>query len=655
MLISALLLFPLVARALHLDIDASKGNATEFTVAAFIETNIGRTDDGGMYAELIQNRAFQEEDQYLGITGWTRVGDRTVLMKDTDEPLRALKNSLQIWLQGNETRGLRGGISNAGWWGIPVKPQPYQASFFAKRAKGSSPLQGTVALTLSSLTDGRVYASASVPARDITTEWKQFHATLRPTHAAPDARNVFNLTLDVLGPGLDQGLWVNLVSLFPPTFKGRANGLRPDLAEAVRDLDVKYIRIPGGSNLQGNTIAHRYNWSATLGALEDRPGRVGLWVGYQTEGLGLKELLDMCEDFGASAILGVYAAYASDDESIPNTSQLDRYIESVVNELHFVLGDPATNSWAKMRADLGHPEPYHLEFVELGNEDFTSTTYGYRWERFTEAMSAAYPHLKYVASTETAGAPVVDLHDYSGSDVFIGFFDRFDNRPRTGTKVVEFENAVITNNSAAAFGDPEFRLLFPTLQGSIAEAVFMMGMQRNGDLILSTSYAPYLANVESTQWTPNLINFNATHVSRSTSYYVHQMISRARADTVHPVSSDSAFGPLYWVATSASSESSSAKTTFFIQIANTASPSVSLTATIAHIPIHIRPTARLNASATVMAAPGLPINVSNTLDTLDLVTPRALTVHASWHGQVRTLDLTATIPGNSFSVLRLDL
>nr|APY26399.1 alpha-L-arabinofuranosidase [Auricularia auricula-judae] len=649
MLISALLLFPLVARALHLDIDASAGNATEFTVAAFIETNIGRTDDGGLYAELVQNRAFQEEDQYLSLTGWTKVGERTILMKDAEEPLHALKNSLQIWLQANETRGLRGGISNAGWWGIPVKPQAYQASFFAKRALLSAPLQGTIDLSLSSLTDGRVYASSSIPARDITTEWKKFYATLRPTRAAPDANNAFNLTLDVLRQ--DQGLWVNLVSLFPPTFKGRANGLRPDLAEAVRDLGVKYIRIPGGSNLQGTTIEHRYNWSSTLGALEDRPGRVGLWVGYQTEGLGLKELLDMCEDLGASAILGVYAAYASDDESVPNTSQLDKYIESAVNELHFVLGDPATNSWAKLRADLGHPEPYHLEYVELGNEDFTSTTYGYRWDRFTKAMSSAYPQLKYVASADLAEAAVVDLHDYSGSDVFIGFFDRFDNRPRTGTKVVELENAVITNNSAAAFGDPEFRLLFPTLQGSIAEAVFMIGMQRNGDLVLSSSYAPYLANVESTQWTPNIINFNATHVSRSTSYYVHQMISRARADMVHPVVADSAFGPLYWVATSATSS----KQTFFIQIANTAPPSVSLSATISNL--SQRATAsqtQLKATATVMEAPGLPVNVSNTLDNLDLVTPKALTVHASLHSQARVLSFNAEIPGNSFSVIRLE-
>ncbi|KZW04424.1 glycoside hydrolase [Exidia glandulosa HHB12029] len=644
-LVGAALLSAVVTVAVRpvvLDIDASKGNATEFTVAAFVETNIGRADDGGLYAELIQNRAFQEADSYLSIPGWTKVGDRTVLMKDADEPLAALQNSMQIWVPGNETEGLRAGLSNSGWWGIPVKPQTYKASFFAKRAP-DSPLEGTIQLTLSSTTNGRTYASASLSAQDVTVEWKQFHATLTPTESAPDANNVFNLTIDVTKH--DQGLWVNLVSLFPPTLNDRPNGLRKDLANVVKDMGAKYIRIPGGSNLQGSTIANGYNWTATLGALESRPGRLGYWVGYQTEGLGLKELLDMCEDFNASAILGVYAAYSASDQSVPNTPQLDKYIESAVNELHFVLGDPATNKWAKLRADLGHPEPYHLEYVELGNEDYTSTTYDYRWERFTSAMSAAYPHLKYVASADLTGAPVVDLHDFSGPDAFISSFDRYDNRPRTGTKVLELENAVITTNSADPFGDPVSRLLYPTLQGSLAEAVFIMGMQRNGDLVLGTSYAPYLANVHATQWTPNMINFNATHILRSTSYYVHQMISKARADTVHPTTSTTSFGPLYWVATSANSR------TFFLQVANVNSTAIPLSATIHNIRVNFRSPSP-KASATVLTSP-LGLNASNTMDELDVVRPAPLAVQVL--GNARGVSLSAVIPGYSFSVIRVDV
>jgi len=632
------------------EIDASTGNKTSFTIAAFLETNIGRGDDGGIYAELIQNRAFQESDSYLTIPGWVKVGDNVVLLQDPTVPLNALPRSLQIFVPGSTTPGQVAGVNNTGWWGIPILPQTYQASFWAKR---DTPLTGNIHLSLASLTNGLTYASTTFPASSLTTSWKQFTTTFKPTGTAPDTNNVLSLTMDVVEK--DQFAWFNLISLFPPTWNNRQNGLRSDLANALNDLGTTLIRLPGGSNLQGSDLQTRYNWSNTLGPLIDRPGRQGYWVGYQTEGLGLMELLDMTEDMGATAVLGIYDAYAADDESVPNNFQLNQYVEDAVNELHFILGDASTNSWAKMRADLGHPEPYTLKYVELGNEDWTSTTYNYRWPAFYNALKAAYPDVNYIASASITGVelPAVDVHDYSGPDAFIGAFDRYDNWPRNGTGIWELENGVINTNSSDPFSAPTTRLLTPTLQGSLAESVFIMGMQRNGDLTLGLSYAPYLANIEATQWTPNMIQFNITDLALSTSYYVHQMVSKAHADTILSATSSADLGPLYWVASSINS------TTFFLEIANVEDTPFTLSGTIknavkAGSPAASSTSHALTASATMLAAgPGQAVDVTNSLATPDSVLPSVSAVKATLQGNEITFE--GSIPGWSFQVVRIDL
>ncbi|TDL22716.1 glycoside hydrolase [Rickenella mellea] len=637
--------------SLQLQVDAAKWNASEFAISSFIENNVNRGDDGGLYAVKVQNRAFQETSTYLTIPGWEKVGDASLYL-DPDTPLAALKRSMEIYIRADKsaTKGQRAGVNNTGWFGIPIKPQQYKASFWAK-TDSKARLSGTIELSLASLTDGKTYASATFDTAQVTQTWKQFTTTLRPTATAPDSNNVLSLTMEVL-PDRDQYAWFNLVSLFPPTFNNRTNGLRPDLAKVLADMKPKHVRIPGGSNMQGGDISSRYNWTLTLGALQNRPGRVGYWVGYQTEGLGLMELLDMIEDFGATPVLGVYDGYAADDESIPNTTQLDKYIESAVNELHFVLGDAKTNNWGKLRAQLGHPEPYDLQYVEIGNEDFTSTTYDYRWQRFYSAMKAAYPKLNFIATSSINGVnlPAVDVHDFSGPDYFYALFDRYDNWPRNGTQIWELENAVINTDSSNPFGTPDTRLQSPTLQGSIAEAVYLMGMQRNGDLVVATSYAPYLANVYASQWTPNMINFNISHISLSTSYYVHQMMSLARADKTHSVTSSAAIGPLYWAATSADNA-----TTFFIEIANVNDTDISLTATIHNVNSPVPSTSRnVQVQATVLAAsPGQPYSVANDLDHIDSVSPSIQNITATRTGSA--IQFAATVKGWSFGIYRIDI
>ncbi|KAI0090435.1 glycoside hydrolase superfamily [Irpex rosettiformis] len=640
----------LLAAAVHFDIDATKFNESELAISSFVEPNVNRADDGGLYAVCVQNRAFQEQNTYLSIPGWTKIGSPALYI-DPDTHLGAIGHSLEIYISANSSKlpGERAGIANSGWYGIPILNQPYNLSFWAKRDQVSK-LTGDIQLSLVSLTNNVTYAAVNFSASNVMTEWKQFSAVLHPNAEAPDSNNVLTLTLEV-SSNHAQHAWFNLISLFPPTYKNRTNGLRIDLAEAIADLKPKYARIPGGSNMQGS-IPQRFNWTLSLGPLQDRPGRAGYWVGYQTEGLGLKELLDMIEDFGATPVLGIYDGYAASDESIPNTSQLDKYIQSAVDELDFILAGSKTNKWGHLRAELGHLEPYELHYVEIGNEDFTSTTYDYRWQRFYDALKKAYPDVNYVASAHLGGVhlPAVDVHDFSGPDFFYDAFTRYDTWPRNGTKIFELENAVINTNSDNPFGTPDTRLKTPTLQGSIAESIFLMGMQRNGDLIVSSSYAPYLANNYSLQWTPDFINFNVSHVSLSTRrvylpYHIHRIFSHARADRTHAVTTDASFGPLYWVASSANDSS-----TFFLHLANINEASVSVTGTIqGALNRNATSTRRLNAEATLVSAPlGQPYNVTNSLDTPDVVVP--ITAPITIQPDGKDLAFSFTAPGWSYGV-----
>ncbi|EIN08778.1 glycoside hydrolase family 51 protein [Punctularia strigosozonata HHB-11173 SS5] len=507
--------------------------------------------DGGLYAELLQNRAFQQvtAGTSAALTAWSAVGDATIaVLADSDPVSSALPNSLQLTIPSASSGSV--GFANSGYFGwcfLTSHSWTYNASFFFKVPTVlDTDLVATVALQTSS---GSVLAASNVTIPANQTSWTQAFTTLAPASSASDASNLFTVTVDGASAA---GAAVNfaMFSLMPPTFKGRANGMRIDVAEALAAMGPTFFRLPGGNNLEGETIATRWQWNATVGPLVDRPGRVGDWGYVNTDGLGLLEYLLWCEDVGMEPILAVWSGYALGGEAV-SEGDLAPYIQQAIDQINFVIGDPSTSAAAAQRSSLGHPEPFILHHVEIGNEDFVgsaSSTYAsYRWRDFFGNLSATFPQLRFLATTRTTG-PVLtpkpeeyDVHVYQTPSWFATNAFIYDSFARDGTLYFEVKYR---------FNAPDQgRLLFPTMQGAAGEAAFMTGLERNSDIVFAASYAPLLQNVASTQWTPDLVSYDALNVYLSTSYYVQKLFSLNRGDEYLPSTLPSSTGTLHWSVT----------------------------------------------------------------------------------------------------------
>ncbi|KAJ3517525.1 hypothetical protein NLJ89_g441 [Agrocybe chaxingu] len=328
-----------------------------------------------------------------------------------------------------------------------------------------------------------------------------------------------------------------MLSLFPPTFKGRPNGMRVDLAEALQEMGPSFFRFPGGNNLEGQTVATRWQWNATVGPLLNRPGRMGDWSYINTEntsGIGLMEYLEWCEDLNMIPIMGIWAGYALGGTSVPQ-NQLGPYIQQAADQINFVIRDPARSAAAALRASLGRTQPFSLKYVEVGNEVlkdfFAATSYVYRWREFVTALQAQFPSIHFIATTNTFN-PVLtpnpteyDVHVYQTPTWFAQnsfFYDGFQvsgflflsfayimmslcNRQRNGTKYFEGEYAAISTNRNDIFDPPSNgRLVYPTMQNAAGEAAFMTGLERNGDIVCAAAYAPLIGHPALQNWNPLL-------------------------------------------------------------------------------------------------------------------------------------------------------
>ncbi|TDL26963.1 glycoside hydrolase [Rickenella mellea] len=365
--------------------------------------------------------------------------------------------------------------------------------------------------------------------------------------------------------------------------------MRIDLAEALAETKPGFFRFPGGNNLEGESIAGRWNWRNTVGPLADRPGRLGDWSYINTDGLGLKEYLDFLEDVGMPSIMAIWAGYALNGETAPE-SQMAQYIQEAADQINFVIGDPATSEPAALRASLGHPDPYPLVAVEVGNEDFfASGSYSsYRWRDIVGNLSAQFPHVQFMATTNV-NSPVLhpkpalyDVHVYQTPTWFAQNSFYYDSFARDGTKYFEGEFAAISTNPGNLFGSPsQGRLVWPTIEGTVGEAAFMTGLERNADIVFAASYAPLLQNVANYQWTPDLISFDVKAVYRSTSYYMQKMFSLNKGDEYLPSTLPTPSGTVFWSVTR-----HTATNKLLIKISNTNGTPASLTFNLPYTTVH---------------------------------------------------------------------
>ncbi|TFK90312.1 glycoside hydrolase family 51 protein [Polyporus arcularius HHB13444] len=537
--------------------------------------------DGGLYAELLQNRAFQQvtPNTTAALNAWSALnGAKLAVIADPTPVSKALPNSLQFTVPSGSSGAV--GFTNAGFWGIKVDSAwTYKASFYY-RFPASSSFSGTLTVGLRANNGGATLASATTTIHGTATTWTQVNLSFKPKSSASNLANSFFVSIDGAAAA---GHTINfaMFSLFPPTFKDRPNGMRIDIAEALAEMGPAFFRFPGGNNLEGETFGTRWQWNATVGSLLDRPGRVGDWGYVNTDGLGLLEYLEFFEDVGMEPIMAVWSGYALGGTSEPE-SQLAPFIQQAKDQINFVIGDPATSAPAALRASLGHPEPFTLRFVEIGNEDFIGSapsTYPYRWRDFFGNLSAEFPQIRFLA-TSNVGSPILspappsyDVHVYQTPTWFYQNAFYYDSFQRDGTTYFEGEYAAISTNSSNLFGTPaQGRLLWPTVASSSGEAAFMTGLERNSDIVFAASYAPLLQHVNSTQWTPDLISFDAGSVIRSTSYYTQKLFATNVGDQYLASTLPTSGSTLHWSITRSSSSGET-----FIKVANAGSATASLT------------------------------------------------------------------------------
>ena len=499
----------------------------------FEDINYGA--DGGLYAELVKNRSFDFPQNFMG---WDIFGKVTL---QNDGPFE--RNPHYVRLSDPRHAHKRTGIENEGFFGIGIKAnEKYR---FTVWARGENQKIKVELINNASMGETQVITSQDVAIN--SKEWKKYEVILTPGETQAKA----HLRIFLASPG---SVDLEHVSLFPvDTWKGRENGLRKDLVQALADTKPGVFRFPGGCIVEGTDLATRYNWKNSVGPVENRPINENRWHYtfphrfypdyFQTYGMGFYELFLLAEDMGAEPLpvlnCGLSCQYQNDDPKahVP-VDQLDSYIQDALDLIEFANGDTNTK-WGKLRADMGHPAPFNLKFIGIGNEQW-GPEYPERLKLFVEAIRKAYPDMKIIGSSgpQSEGedfdylwpemkklkVDLVDEHFYRPESWFLKSGNRYDNYDRKGPKVFAGEYA--------CHGDGK---KWNHFHASLLEAAFLTGVERNADVVHMATYAPLLAHVEGWQWRPDLIWFDNLRSVRSCSWYVQSLYGHNKGTNVVPL------------------------------------------------------------------------------------------------------------------------
>lgn len=487
--------------------------------------------DGGLYAEMVRNRTFQHRNK--NFNSWlpaSRGNGAIEIDEGTDGPSAALNTSMKLIIK-TPGHGDEAGIANTGYWGMGVKPSStYTGSFYAKV---DGPQNAKVMLIADQTGEVVAEAEESLSGQ----EWKPYQYKMTSSaKIAPSAQNHLEILFD--RPGT---VYLQLVSVMGPTYHNRPNGNRPDLMEMMAAMKPQFLRLPGGNYLEGDTIKERFNWKETIGPLVDRPTHRGPWNYTSSDGMGLLEYLEWCEDLKIEPVLAVYAGYSLKGEHVTG-KELQPFIQEALEEIEYVTGDTNTK-WGAVRAQNGHPAPFPLQYVEIGNEDWfdKSKSYDERFEDFAKAIRGKYPNLKLISTMPiTKGNPdVQDDHYYRNPEEMFGLVHKYDDVDRNGPKIFVGEWATRTGSPTPDFG------------AALGDAAFMTGMERNSDLILMAAYAPLMVNVNpgGMQWPSDLIGYDAQRSYGSPSYYAQVLFANHVGDHTVKTSGEGLNSRFFWSAT----------------------------------------------------------------------------------------------------------
>ena len=528
------------------DINTSKAGAPiPSTMYGIFFEDINYAADGGLYAELIKNRSFEFPNNYAG---WIISGK--VSLKD-DGPFK--KNPHYVRLAPSGHRDKHTMIENEGFFGIGVKANAeYRFSVWARVPDGGNAKIWIDLVENATMTDDQKIGNAGL---DISgKEWKKYTVTLKAKKTLDKAH------LRVWG---DSKVTTDLehVSLFPvDTYKGHENGMRKDLAESLEQLKPGVFRFPGGCIVEGTDLATRYQWKNSVGPVENRPLNENRWHYtfthryfpdyFQSYGLGFYEYFLLSEEIGAEPLpvlnVGMSCQFQNgiehEDEVHVPLDQLQPYIDDCIDLIDFANGDPATNQWAKLRADMGHPEPFNLKYLGVGNEQWDyegNPAFTKRLKIFVDAIRKVHPEIKLIGTTgpnsegkefdmlqprmKEIGCDLYDEHFYRNEEWFMKSGNRYDNYDRSKKAPKVFAGEYACHGKGKKWNH---------FNAALMEAAFMTDLERNADIVEMATYAPLFAHVEGWQWRPDAIWYDNLRKFNSCSYYVQQLYSLNKGTNV---------------------------------------------------------------------------------------------------------------------------
>ena len=653
----------LSAQTYVMDVNTKKlGAPVQPTMYGIFFEDINYAADGGLYAEMVKNRSFEFPQRLMG---WRAYGKFEV--RD-DGPFERNPHYVRLSYSGHNDKFT--GLENEGFFGIAVKKDAtYRFSVWARCPQGGKSTLEVSLVDNDTMDEDQRFATVKVEIN--SKEWKKYTATLK----APRTETKGGLRIFLAGNKSTTD--VEHISLFPTdTWKGRENGMRKDLAQALFDMHPGVFRFPGGCIVEGTDLETRYQWKNSVGPVENRPLNENRWhytFGhrfypdyFQSYGLGFFEFFQLCEDFGCEALpvisCGLSCQFQNPDPTKAGVhvavDDLDSYIQDALDLVEFANG-PVDSKWGKVRADMGHPEPFNLKFLAVGNEqwDYDEQHGGYgpvfteRLKKFNAALRAKYPELKLIGTTgpnsegwdfdllqprmKELKVDLYDEHYYRNEQWFLSHGLRYDSYDRKGPKVFAGEYACHGSNKHK----------WNHYYTSLLEAAHMTGIERNADIVHMATYAPLFAHVEGWQWRPDAIWFDNLRMFKSVSYYVQQMYAKNKGTNVlsltmdkKPVAGQEGQGGLF-----ASSVFDKSTNEVIIKVVNTAKTA---------LPISIQLTGmKGERSAQTITLSHNGMDDENTLDNPEKITPKDGTLKLD-AGKKATL-LLDDIPALSFRIYKV--
>lgn len=631
------------------DVNTKKvGAAVQPTMYGIFFEDINYAADGGLYGELVKNRSFEFPDALMG---WKAFGKFEV---KNDGPFERCPHYVVLNYSGHNDTAT--GLQNEGYFGIGIeKDEEYRFTVWAKTVSGDANVEVSL-VDESTMEEHQEFATAELKVSG--NEWKKYELILK----SPKTVQKANLRLLLKGKN---GVALEHVSLFPKhTFKDRENGMRRDLAQALYDLHPGVFRFPGGCIVEGSSLDQRYQWKNSIGPVENRPLNGNRWLStfnyrlfpdyYQSYGLGFYEYFLLSEDIGAEPlpVLNVGMACQFQNPNDPSAhvavKDLQPYIQDCLDLIEFANGDVNT-TWGKKRAEMGHPAPFNLKFLAVGNEQWDDLYYE-RLRPFVKAIKAKYPNIKLIGTSgpDSEGemfekgwkamkelkADLVDEHFYRDEHWFLSHGLRYEGYDRKGPKVFAGEYA--------CHGKGKKWNHFET---SLYEAAFMTDLERNADVVDMATYAPLFANVDGWQWRPDMIWYDNTRMFKSVSYYVQQMYACNKGTNVLPLTMNgkSVAGQEGQDGLFASAVVDKKKGEIIVKVANTSDKAQDVTLNLNGL--------KGSRSATATTLQSDNMDAENTLDNPNLIRPVETT--ATCESKKNMTVLNDKLPAKSFRMYKI--